>query len=160
MYLRRKLILECIEVVFVYVGSKLPYVFIFNEVTWFFPSNVYLRESTNRAISYTPWWDGHGWMSFAHVFFHDAATYSFVFPFHFLLDIRKNKRVYLYDTSWSTRRCPGKFNIACLTYWKMMVLWFLISYRSWMLQNALRHLSLLCVYWMLHTYLLVREYAY
>jgi hypothetical protein len=30
-------------------------------------------------------------------FFHDAALYSFVFPFHCLLDIRKNKRVYLYD---------------------------------------------------------------
>ncbi len=86
-----------IEFVFVYVGSKLPHVFIFNEVTWFFPSNVYLRESTNRAISYTPWWDGLGWMSFAHIVFHDAALYSFVFPFHCLLDIRKNKHVYLYD---------------------------------------------------------------
>ena len=39
-YLRSKLILGCIEVLFVYVGSKLPYVFIFNEVTWFFPCNV------------------------------------------------------------------------------------------------------------------------
>ncbi len=29
-------------------------------------------------------------------FFHDAALYSFVFPFHSLLDIRKNKCVYLY----------------------------------------------------------------
>ncbi len=30
-------------------------------------------------------------------FFHDAALYNFVFPFHSLLDIRKKKRVYLYD---------------------------------------------------------------
>jgi hypothetical protein len=35
------------------------------------------------------------------VFFHDAALYSFVFPFHCLLDIRKNKRVYLYDREMS-----------------------------------------------------------
>jgi hypothetical protein len=63
----------------------------------FFPSHVYLRESTNRAISYTRWWDGYGLMSFAHNFFHDAALYSFFFPFHSLLDKRKNKRVCLYD---------------------------------------------------------------
>jgi hypothetical protein len=45
--------LECIEVVLVYVlDSKSAYVFIFNEVTWFFPSNVYLREPMNRVISY------------------------------------------------------------------------------------------------------------
>jgi len=44
-------------------------------------------------------------------------------------------------TSRSTRRRPGKLNIACLTYWKTMVLWFSISYRSWMLQNALETLS-------------------
>jgi hypothetical protein len=45
--------LECIEVVLAYVGSKLACVFIFNEITWFFPSNVYLRGSMNRDISYT-----------------------------------------------------------------------------------------------------------
>jgi hypothetical protein len=33
-----------------YVSRKLPFVFIFNEVTWFFPSNVYLCELINRAI--------------------------------------------------------------------------------------------------------------
>jgi hypothetical protein len=97
--------LECIEVVFMYVGSKLSCVFIFNEVTWFFPSIVYLCESINRAISYTRWWDMHGWMPFVHVFVHHAALYSFVFPFHSLLDIRKNKRLYLYNTIL----LPGKF---------------------------------------------------
>jgi hypothetical protein len=45
--------LECTEVVLVYVGSKLACVLIFNEITWFFPSNVYLRGSMNRDISYT-----------------------------------------------------------------------------------------------------------
>jgi hypothetical protein len=45
--------LECFEVVLVYVGNKSAYVFIFNEVTWFFPSNVYLRGSIDRVISYT-----------------------------------------------------------------------------------------------------------
>ena len=48
-----ELTLEYIEVVFVYVGSKLPDIFIFNDVTWFFPSNVYLRESMDHAIQYT-----------------------------------------------------------------------------------------------------------
>jgi hypothetical protein len=41
-------------------------------------------------------------------FFHDAAPYSFVFPFHSLLDIRKKKRVYLYQRCQSrlkTCRC-------------------------------------------------------
>jgi len=42
--------LECIKVVFVCVESKLPCVFIFNEVNWFFPSNIYLRESMNREF--------------------------------------------------------------------------------------------------------------
>jgi hypothetical protein len=36
--------LECIEVVFVYVGSKLLRIFIFNKVNWLFPSNLYLGE--------------------------------------------------------------------------------------------------------------------
>jgi hypothetical protein len=36
-------------------------------------------------------------MPFVHIFFHEAALYSFVFPFHSLLDIRENKHVYLYD---------------------------------------------------------------
>jgi hypothetical protein len=35
------LTLECIDVVFVYVESKLPSVSIFSEVTWFFPSSDY-----------------------------------------------------------------------------------------------------------------------
>jgi hypothetical protein len=74
--------------------SKLPCVFIFNEVTWFFSSNVYLRESMNRAISYTRWWDGHGWMSFVHVF-HKAALYIFVFPLYSWLDIRKKRRIFI-----------------------------------------------------------------
>jgi hypothetical protein len=43
---------EYIEVVLMYVGSKLPCLFIFNEVTWFFPRNVYLRGSMKRDISY------------------------------------------------------------------------------------------------------------
>jgi hypothetical protein len=42
--------LECIEVVLLYLGSKPPCVFIFNEVTWLFPSNIYLRESMNREF--------------------------------------------------------------------------------------------------------------
>ena len=45
-----ELMLECIEVVLVYLGSKPPCVFMFNEVTWFFPSNIYLGESINRAF--------------------------------------------------------------------------------------------------------------
>jgi len=48
--------LECIEAVLLCVRNKLPCVFISNEVTWFFPSNVYLRESMksmNHAILYT-----------------------------------------------------------------------------------------------------------
>jgi hypothetical protein len=45
--------LERIEVVLVYISSKLACVFIFNEITWFFPSNVYLHGSMNRDISYT-----------------------------------------------------------------------------------------------------------
>ena len=57
--------------------------------------------------------------------------------------------IYIY-TSWSTRRCPGKFNIACLTYWKTMILRFLISYRSWMLQNALGSLSLSNIFFFWH----------
>ena len=61
--------MKYIKVVFVHLGSKLSYVFIFNEVSWFFPSNVCLRESISRAISYTSWWDRHGWIFFAHVFF-------------------------------------------------------------------------------------------
>ena len=40
-----------IEIVFVYVGSKQPGVFILNiRVTCFFPSTFYLRESANRGI--------------------------------------------------------------------------------------------------------------
>jgi hypothetical protein len=116
-----------IEFVFVYVGSKLPHVFIFNEVTWFFPSNVYLRESTNRAISYTPWWDERGWMSFAHIVFHDAAQYSFVFPFYCLLDIRKNKHVYLYDIVLSL----GIFSLPFLGFFRSMSQYILFEwYRS------------------------------
>ncbi len=42
--------LECIEVVLLYLGSKLPCVFISNEVNWFFPNNIYLRESMNREF--------------------------------------------------------------------------------------------------------------
>jgi hypothetical protein len=44
--------LKCVEVVFLNVGSRLLQMFIFNKVTWFFPSNIYLGESMNRAISY------------------------------------------------------------------------------------------------------------
>jgi hypothetical protein len=36
-----------------------------------------------------------GWMTCVYAFFHDAAPYSFLFPSHSLLDIRKNKHVYL-----------------------------------------------------------------
>ena len=38
--------LKCIEVVLVYVDIS-------NEVTWFFPSNVYLRGSMNRVLFHT-----------------------------------------------------------------------------------------------------------
>jgi len=43
-------------------------------------------------------------------------------------------------TGWRTRRYPGKFNIICLTYWKTMVLWFPISYWSWIT----RTISMFC----------------
>ena len=88
--------LECIEIIFVYLGSKLPCVFIFNEVTWFFPSNIYLRESMNRAFhTQSDEMDMHECLS--HTFFYNAVLYNFVFPFRSLLDKRKNKRVYLCD---------------------------------------------------------------
>ena len=45
--------LKCIEVVLVYVSSNLQCIFIFNEITWFFPSNVYVRGLMNRDISHT-----------------------------------------------------------------------------------------------------------
>jgi len=76
--------LECIEVVLLYLGSKLPCVFIFNEVTWFFPSNIYVRESMNRAFhTHGDEMDMHEW--FSRTLFPHAALYSFVFPFHSLL---------------------------------------------------------------------------
>ena len=87
-----EIILECIEIVFAYLRSKLPCVFIFNEVTWFFPTNVYLRESINHAISYTWWWDTLGWMSFAHVFFHHGALYYIVLSFLSILCFIKEKQ--------------------------------------------------------------------
>jgi len=42
--------LECFQIVLVYLSSKLPCVFIFIEVTWFVPSNIYLPESMNHAF--------------------------------------------------------------------------------------------------------------
>ncbi len=45
-YLRSKLLLEYIEVVFVYVGSKLPYVFIFNEVVFSQAMFIYVNQRT------------------------------------------------------------------------------------------------------------------
>jgi hypothetical protein len=85
--------LECFEVVVAYVDRKLPCVFIFNENTCFFPSNVYLRGSMNRNISYIWWWDGWGWGSFVHVFLHQAALCSFVFFFYSLPTIKTNTRL-------------------------------------------------------------------
>ncbi len=49
------------------VGSRLLHIFI-NKVTWFFPSNIYLSESTNRAISYTCWQAGYECIFFTHIF--------------------------------------------------------------------------------------------
>jgi hypothetical protein len=39
----------------VYVGSKLSYVFIFNEVTWFFPSSIYLRVLGPLLLMMVTW---------------------------------------------------------------------------------------------------------
>ena len=56
-----------------------------------FPSNAYLRESMNREISYTQWWDGHWWMCFGRTFY-SAAKYTVLSFLHirllsrFLLD--------------------------------------------------------------------------
>jgi hypothetical protein len=58
--------------------------------------------------------------------------------------------VKLFLTSWSTWCCPGKFNIACLTYWQTMILWFPISYRSWMVQNAQRIFFLFQLFFFWH----------
>jgi len=99
-YLRSKLKRECVEGKFFYVISKqaIAWVFIPNKVTWFFPSNVYLCELTNRDISYTQRWDGCAWITFSQVsFLHHIAIYSFVFFFHSILHIWQSKRIYVYE---------------------------------------------------------------
>ena len=65
-----------------------PYVFICNEVTWFFLGNVYLRGLMNRAI-FVYIMVGKMWVN--------IFPHSFFFCFDSLLDVRKNKRVYSYD---------------------------------------------------------------
>jgi len=87
--------LECIDVVLLYLGSKLPCVFIFNEVTWFFPSNIYVRESMNRAFhTHGDEMDMHECVS--RTFFSSSCSIQFCLSFPFFA-IRKNKHVYLYD---------------------------------------------------------------
>jgi len=85
--------LKCIEVVLVYVGSKLPCVFIFNEITSFLPSNVYLRGSINRDIhthdDEMRMDEGVSPM----LCFHHAALCSFVFSSH---SVPINKKKYTY----------------------------------------------------------------
>jgi len=53
LYLRWKLILECIQVVFVYVASKLPYIFIFNEVTLFFSKQLSIYANQRTVLFHT-----------------------------------------------------------------------------------------------------------
>ena len=79
-YLRRKLILERIEMVYVYRESKLSCLFVFNAVT--------LSHIHSDCI------DMDGCLSC--VFFYHAAHHMFVFPIHSLLDIRKRKKRYVY----------------------------------------------------------------
>jgi hypothetical protein len=56
----------------------------------FFPSNVYLRESTNHAISYTVMrW--HGWMSFVHICFSWNCTIQFCLSFPFFAWYKKKE---------------------------------------------------------------------
>jgi len=51
-YLRWKLMVNYIEVIFVNVGRQLGCVFIFDETLRFSPNNVYLRELVNNTFPY------------------------------------------------------------------------------------------------------------
>jgi hypothetical protein len=77
-----------------YVGSKLPCVYIFNVITWFFPSNVYSRGSMNRDISYKLWWDGYGRRFFVHVLFSLRCAVQFCLFFSFSTPLIRKKYEY------------------------------------------------------------------
>ncbi len=45
----------------------------------------------NHAISYTWWWDGYGWMSFAHMFFSSRCIIQFCLSFPFFAQYKKKQ---------------------------------------------------------------------
>jgi hypothetical protein len=57
----------------------------------FFEAIIYLRESTNRAISYTRWWNGYGLMSFAHIFLSWRCTIQLCLSFSFFVWYKKKR---------------------------------------------------------------------
>jgi hypothetical protein len=129
LYSRWKLLLECIEVVLVYVSNKLPC--IFTEATWFFPSNIHLRGPMKRDISYTWWWGGYGWRPFVHILFcHYAALCDFFFPFHSLPVIRRSLSV-----NGFTKR-------NAMTFWPQYFLLFLIIWLARTFAYTLDDISL------------------
>ena len=115
-YLRLMLILNCIDVVSLYVENKLPWVSICNDVTWLFSSNVQSRKSTNRWFhTQSGGISMYAWMLFAHVFY-ITSQYTVLSFFSILCSMSEKKTsAYIY-TKW-------------FFYWAFLSLFFMVFFK-------------------------------
>lgn len=87
---------ECNKAALVYTKNKLSWIFIFNVITRFFPSNFRLYESMEHDISHTPWWDRYWWIPLFEVSFITMYRSITLFTHDVcLLTRNKYRRVYI-----------------------------------------------------------------